>query len=126
VKVPRKDAELEHQSLLTRDLIQQTGHKAFVAPLEIASQGLTDPNEFMPFVRQHIEDCDLMIVLYHSELRGGLIELGLAYAHKIPIWLCYKPGEKISGSALGCAELTLEYSSSEDLRKKMFKQLISC
>ena len=58
-----------------------------------------------------------MIVLDHPELRGGLIELGLAYAQRIPIWLVFQPGGKVSSSALGCSELTLEYTCLEDLRK---------
>jgi len=123
LKFSRGDNELEQLALMMQDTIRQAGYEAFVASREIASQGLTNPKDFMPFVRQQVEDCDLMIVLYHPDLRGGLVELGLAFARGIPIWLCHKPCEKISTSALGCTELTLEYSSLADLRKKLLINL---
>ena len=125
LKVPRGDAELEQLVALTRDAILQKGHEPFVAPDQIAAQDLTDPKDFMPFVRQQAATSDLMIVLYHSELRGGLIEMGLAYAQGIPIWLCYPSGQRVSSSALGCADLTIEYISLEDLREKIFNHLTS-
>jgi hypothetical protein len=64
-----------------------------------------------------------MIVLYHPELRGGLIELGLAYAQSIPIWLCYPSGQRVSSSALGCADLTIEYVDIESLQKQLSTNL---
>ena len=41
--------------------------------------------------------------------------------HKIPIWLCHKPDERVSSSMRGCADVTIEYESLDDLMKKSFK-----
>jgi hypothetical protein len=123
LKVPRGDAALEQLAALTTEVIRQAGHIPFVAPQEIAERGLTDPKKFMPFVELQVATSDLMIVLYHPELRGGLIELGLAYACGIPIWLCYPSGQRVSNSALGCADLTIEYADLEDLQKQLSTHL---
>lgn len=123
MKVPRRDAHLEGLAALATNAIQQAGHDPFVATCEIARRGLTDPHKFMPFVRQHAENCDLMIVLYHLELRGGLIEMGLAFANNIPIWLCHKHDDEVSSSAIGCADLTLEYTDLENLQNQLSANL---
>jgi nucleoside 2-deoxyribosyltransferase len=123
VKVPRGDTELERLADIVAEVAHQSGHEPFVATYEISNQGLTDPKAFMPFARQHVESSDLMIVLYHPELRGGLVELGIAYANNIPVWLCCKTGEKISSSARGCAGLILEYRSPNELRMKLATNL---
>jgi hypothetical protein len=125
MKVPRGDAELEQLAALAQDTISQVRHDPFIATREIAALGLTAPKDFMPFVRQQVATSGLMIVLYHPELRGGLIELGIAYAQGIPVWLCCPSGQYVSNSALGCADLTIEYTSLEDLRKKLFDNLKS-
>jgi hypothetical protein len=119
MKVPHGDSNLEQLAMLTAEIVRQAGHDPFTATEEILNQGLSNPKEFMPFAKYHVETSSLVIVLYHPELRGGLIELGLAYANDIPIWLCHKPGQRISSSALGCAEKTIEYTSLEDLRSTL-------
>ena len=123
LKVPRGDAELETLAEVAAMAVRAAGHDPFLAPHEIAHRGFTSPKDFMPFVRQHAENSDLMIVLYHPELRGGLIELGLAYAHHIPIWLCYKFGQRVSSSARGCADLTVEFTSFDELSEKLTANL---
>jgi len=123
LKVPRGDAELDRLANLTADCIRQAGHKPFVAPYQIAIRGLTQPKDFMPFVRQHAESSALMIVFNHRDLRGGLIEMGIAYANQIPIWLCQKPGEKVSSSVRGCADLTIEYRNINNLQKHLSENL---
>jgi hypothetical protein len=123
MKVPRGDADLEQLAALARDVISQAGHDPFIATREIEAQGLTDPKDFMLFVRQQAATSDLMIVLDHPELRGGLIELGLAYAQSIPIWLCYPSEQRVSSSALGCADLTIEYVDLEDMQKQLSANL---
>ena len=125
LKALRADPELEQLAALVESAIKKAGHEPFVAPREIAIHGITNPDEFMPFIRQKAADCDLMIVLYHPELRGGLIELGLAYAQEIPIWLCYPAGQRVSSSALGCADLTIEYTDLAELRENLFNHLSS-
>ena len=77
----------------------------------------------MPFVRQHLATCDLCIVIYHPELRGGLIEAGIAYQRRIPIWLCHKPNEKVSSSMRGCSDLVLTYNDANDLKEKIKEKL---
>jgi hypothetical protein len=123
LKVPRGNAELEQLASLTQKTIAEAGHEPFIASREIAAQGLAEPQNFMPFVRQHIAASDLLIVLYHPKLRGGLIELGIAYAHKIPIWLCYKSSSRVSSSALGCADLTIEYTDLDRLQEQLSAHL---
>jgi hypothetical protein len=132
LKVPRGDPELDQLATLTADLVHQAGMNPFVAPYAIAENGLVNPKDFMPFARQHALTSDLMIVYYHPELRGGLIEMGLAYANEIPIWLCYKMpgqgdkvGQKISSSALGCTDIKIEYDNLDTLNRKVTANLAS-
>ncbi len=123
MKVPRADVELASVISTLDSAIRTTGHTPFIATDEIAKAGVTSPNEFMPFVREELATCDLFIVVYHPELRGGLIEVGIAYERRIPIWLCHKPNEKISSSMLGCADLVLPYNNMNDLKTKITRQL---
>ena len=123
LKVPRGDAERE--AIINRlvDAIRLAGHNPFVATEEIARAGLTAPQGFMLFVRKHFADTDLFIVVYHPDLRGGLIEVGIAYERRIPIWLCHKENEKVSSSMLGCADVVIEYNDVADLREKVIENL---
>ena len=117
MKVPRADAELRQAADMLAETIASAGHQPFLATDEIAKRGLTDPQDFMPFARQNLLDSDLVILLYHPELRGGLIEAGMAYAQDIPIWLCHRTGERVSSSMRGCADVTIEYEGLDDLQK---------
>jgi hypothetical protein len=119
MKTPRGDSELHRLATLVTEVIHLAGFIPFVATDEITKQGLTNPKEFMPFVKRHGETSDLMIVLYHPELRGGLIELGIAYANEMPVWLCYRSGQKVSSSASGCADLQIEFNDYEDLLQQL-------
>lgn len=123
MKVPRSDKTLRLAADLLAAIVNSTGHQPFVATVEIAQNGLTDPKEFMPFVRQNLQTTDLLIMLNHPELRGGLIEAGIAYAQNIPIWLCHKPGERVSSSLHGCADVIIEYETLDELRDKLFSRL---
>jgi nucleoside 2-deoxyribosyltransferase len=123
MKVPRADAELRLAANLLAAAVQSAGHQPFLATNEIAKRGLSNPQDFMPFARKNLLDSDLVIVLYHPDLRGGLIEAGMAYAQNIPIWLCHRPGERVSSSMRGCADVTIEYESLDDLRYKLSNPL---
>jgi hypothetical protein len=123
MKVPRAEVELRLAADLLAATIEATGHQPFVATDEIARRGLTEPKDFMPFVREHLRSADLLILLNHPDLRGGLIEAGMAYAWDIPIWLCHQPGERVSSSMRGCADATIEYVSLDDLHDKLFSNL---
>ena len=78
----------------------------------------------MPFACQNLLDSDLVILLYHPELRGGLIEAGMAYAWEIPVLLCHKSDERVSSSMHGCADVTIEYDGLDDLKKKLSNRLL--
>jgi nucleoside 2-deoxyribosyltransferase len=123
MKVPRADEELRLAADLLPASVKSTGHQPFLATDEIASRGLTNPKDFMPFVWEHLRSADLVIILNHPDLRGGLIEAGMAYAWDIPIWLCHKPGERVSSSMRGCTDVTIEYETLDDLRDKLSSQL---
>lgn len=119
MKVPRGDKDLRLTAELVTAVVRSTGHQPFLATDEIARHGLTDPREFMPFVRDNLRSADLAIVINHPELRGGLIEAGMAYAWDIPIWLCHRPGERVSSSMRGCADVTIEYRTFENLQDQL-------
>ena len=119
LKVPRADKELRLIADLLFATVKSAGHQPFLATDEIARAGLTAPKDFMPFVRKHLADTDLFIVIYHPELHGGLIEVGIAYERRIPIWLCHKADEKISSSMLGCADVIIAYNDEADLNTKI-------
>jgi len=122
-KVPRGDEELRLISDLLLATVKSSGHQPFLATDEIARAGFSAPQDFMPFVREHLADADLFIVVYHPELRGGLIEVGIAYERGIPIWLCHKPEEKVSSSMLGCADMVMTYENVDELKEKVSKLL---
>ncbi|GAB4421039.1 MAG: hypothetical protein Kow002_09770 [Anaerolineales bacterium] len=123
IKVPRADAELRQAADMLAETITSAGHQPFVATDEIAARGLSAPGDFMPFARQNLLDSDLVILLYHPELRGGLIEAGMAYAQNIPIWLCHRADERVSSSMRGCADVTIEYESLDELQRKLLNWL---
>ena len=119
LKAPGENEDLRTASLALAEAARAAGHTPFVAWREIEAQGFSPP-QFMPFVREHLRASAVCLVLYHPELRGGLIELGIAYAYGIPIWLVHRSNERVSSSALGCADLVLQYASLEELQKKIF------
>jgi len=122
VKVPRGDLEREKIASTLAAEVRRAGFEPFVAFQEVIERGIDSPAEFMPFVRRHIRQSGLALVAYHPELRGGLIEMGIAFETGVPIWLLHKPGEPISSSALGCADRLIEYQSLEDLAGKLLAE----
>lgn len=122
LKVPRTDPQRLAASHLMAEAIRAAGHTPFVAWQEIERRRLL-PAEFMPFVRQQVRTSGLMIVLYHPELRGGLVELGMAYAWDVPVWLVHQCGETVSSSAQACAQRVLAYTCLEDLGLQMTRFL---
>lgn len=122
IRVPRDDPRREELAALAERTTRLAGHMPFVAYQEIIRAGISQPREFMPFVRREIAGAQLMLILYDSELRGGLIEAGIAYAFGVPIWLAHQAGGKVSSSALGCASRVIAYRDPDDLQE----QLIEC
>lgn len=125
MKAIRSDVQLASVASALDSAIRTQGHEPFIATQEIANKGMTSPQAFMPFVREHLATCDLCIVIYHPELRGGLIEAGIAYERRIPIWLCHKADEKVSSSMLGCADVVLTYNDVNDLQEKIKEKFTS-
>jgi len=119
LKVPRGDPAREQVSALLAEQVRQAGHTPFVAWEEIVRAGLSTPAEFMPFVRGAIAESGLLLAAYHPELRGGLIEMGIAYAGNVPIWLLHPAGGAVSSSALGCASRVIAYADFDDLRLQL-------
>lgn len=125
IRVPRPGDDRETLVNAVAQMVLKSGHQPFVAYQEVQRRGLLQASDFMPYVRHAIEESQLMVVLYDPELRGGLIELGMAYALGIPIWLCHRPEMPVSSSALGCARLELIYSSPTDLADQL-SRLLAC
>jgi hypothetical protein len=123
LKAPSGDDDRRAASLALAQAVESAGHTPLAAWQEIERRGLS-PQEFMPFVREALRACNLLLVVNHPELRGGLIELGIAYAYGIPIWLAHRPTERVSSSALGCASRVLIYQSLDDLKRQL-SQILS-
>ena len=49
----------------------------------------------------------------------------MAYAWDIPLWLFHRPGERVSSSMRGCADVTIEYAALDDLRDALFSRLVN-
>jgi hypothetical protein len=118
-RLPRSDQGIADLANLVVNETNKASHQPFVAFQEIINQGFLDARIFMPFVRQQIRRSDLVIVLYDSNLRGGLVEEGIAYADGIPIWLLHQAGDRVSSSALGCADLVIAYGSKDELVERL-------
>jgi hypothetical protein len=120
LRVPRSNLERADLVLAAQQtdglaqVIRQAGHEPWVAYREIEQRGL-QPSQFMPFVRAALGQSGLLLVLYEPDLRGGLIEMGIAYAMRVPIWLAYPIGIPVSNSAMGCANRLLPYTALSEL-----------
>ena len=119
IKALRGQAERMSTAEAVRQVTQESGHEVFLASWEIEQRGISDPRQFMALVREQIRYSGLMIVLYNAELRGRLIEEGIAYADGVPIWLAHRRGERVSSSVLGCAESVVEYSDLQELAQQL-------
>ena len=115
VSIKPAPASEPHPTLadLIEAAIEQAGFTPFIAVQELQKRGLTPG--FMKYIRQQIEQADQMIVLYHPDLRGGLIELGIAYVLGIPIWLAHPTGQKVSTTALECSTKIITYHNQQIL-----------
>ncbi len=122
-RVPRDDPAQARLGECAAHAVQQAGHTPFLAYAENRRHGLSDPQAFMPFVRDALRRCGLLVLLYDPALRGGLIEAGMAYAWGIPIWLAHAGRGKVSSSALGCAERVFVYIDENDLARQLNQAL---
>ena len=114
IRVPRDNPAAEHLVAVVGEVLRSSGNIAFVAYQEIARRGLS-PAQFMPYVREEISTSNIVLVVYSPDLRGGLIELGIAYALGVPVWLAVRKGERVSTSALACATQVIEYATLQEL-----------
>jgi nucleoside 2-deoxyribosyltransferase len=124
VRVPRSTPEPGVVIHAVIQAVKVGGHTPFLAYLEIARRGLS-PEEFMPYVRQEISTSDLIIVVYSADLRGGLIELGIAYGLGKPVWLAARSGEPVSSSALASASQVFEYTTAQELKTKLQQSFVN-
>ncbi|MDH5506303.1 MAG: hypothetical protein OEZ02_03705 [Anaerolineae bacterium] len=104
---------------------KQAGHIPCLAYAEIARAGMTGGEQWMPWVREQVRGTDLVLLAYTAELRGGLIEAGIAYAAGVPVWLLARSGERVSNSARGCAQRVIAYESLEALGEVLEEVLMS-
>lgn len=101
--------------------ITRAGHTPFIASRELAKRGL-QPG-FMPYICEELESSHLLLLLYHPDLRGGLIEQGIAYALGIPVWLAYPTDLKLSTTARECATKLIPYQTPEHLLAQLYLAL---
>lgn len=76
----------------------------------------------MPFIKTLLRTCDLLILVYEESLRRGFVELGMAYAQSLPIWILAKPGQSISSSVQGCAAKMILYESLDEASHRLFNE----
>jgi hypothetical protein len=100
---------------------QRAGHTPVVGWREIRKRQLSTGREWMPFIKALLSTCDLLILVYEESLRGGFVELGMAYAQSLPIWVLSKPEQSISNSVQGCAEKLLLYESLDDVSHRLLQ-----
>lgn len=113
LKAPCEDPALQSLAGLLETEITRAGHSPFIASCELAKRGLAAG--FMQYIRQHIKNSDLLLLLYHPDLRGGLIEQGIAYALGIPVWLAHPADLNISTTARECATQNFPYHTPQHL-----------
>jgi hypothetical protein len=94
---------------------QEAGHTPFVGWREIRKRHLSAGRDWMPYIKRLLSTCDLLILVDEESLRGGFVELGMAYAQSLPIWVLCRPGQSISNSVQGCAEKIIRYESFDEL-----------
>jgi nucleoside 2-deoxyribosyltransferase len=114
MRVPRDDPSAELLASAVAGVLNSTGNTPFIAYQEIARRGLS-PEQFMPYVRGEISTSNIVLVVYSPDLRGGLIELGIAYALGVPVWMAVHNGERVSRSARACASKIIEYTTLQEL-----------
>ena len=118
MRVPRHDPSAEQLATAVGEVISAAGHTPFIAYQEIARRGLP-PEQFMPYVRDEISTSNIVLVIYSPDLRGGLIELGIAYALGVPVWLAIHPGKHVSTSALACASKVFNFTTAQELSDEL-------
>ena len=104
--------------------VEASGQEPLIAYREITQRGMV-AREYMPFVRQEIRQAGLLVVIFNPELRGGLIEVGIAYADGVPVWLLHKPGEQMPNSLQACADKFIVYSNLDELKTKLDGAMIN-
>lgn len=114
-KYSRGNDELAELADILVKTTQEAGHTPFVGWREIRHKHLSTGREWMPFIKRLLSTCDLLILVYEESLRGGFVELGMAYALSLPIWVLSRPEQSISNSVQGCAENMLLYESLDEL-----------
>jgi len=123
IRVPDRHDQRIVVAETIKEAARRAGYQPFVAYQEIQSLGLSTGKEFMPFAREQMRLCDLVLIAYDPDLRGGLIEAGMAYAWGIPIWVVHPVGIRVSSSLLGCAEQVIAYQDLQDMTDQLASAL---
>ncbi|HLZ55691.1 MAG TPA: hypothetical protein VKR06_01985 [Ktedonosporobacter sp.] len=121
IKYSRGQDELAELADTLAKATQEAGHTPSVGWREIRERHLSTGHEWMPFIKGMLSTCDLLILVYDESLRGGFVELGMAYAQALPIWVLARPGQSISNSVQGCAEKILLYESLEEASHRLLQ-----
>jgi hypothetical protein len=121
LKALRTDPTLHTLANLLEAEIMRAGHTPFVASRALEKRGL-HPG-FMHYIRAELETSNLLLLMYHPDLRGGLIEQGIAYALGIPVWLAHPIGLPLSTTARECATKLIPYLTTEHLLTQLHLEL---
>lgn len=78
-----------------------------------------EEKEMMAAAFKEIDNSDLFIAELTTKAIGVGIEIGYAYAKKIPIIYIRKKESEYSTTAAGCAEMKLEYHSMNEIKKTL-------
>ena len=95
------------------------GHYSCVGFREIRRRNWTDGKIWMPFIKERLAQAQLCVLVYDPALRGGFVELGIAFAYAIPIWLVARRGSPLSRSVAGCATRIIIYKDGGDLEAQL-------
>ena len=83
----------------------------------------TQEKEMMTVAFEEIDGSDFLIAELTTKSIGVGIEIGYAYAKKMPIVYLRKKDSEYSTTASGCSVSTIEYENELDLNGKMEKLL---
>lgn len=92
----------------------------FVRDIEHYQHVYDDPKQLWQDALREIKACDAMLIDVSDTPSGGrLVELGIAYALGLPIFVITKPGVPRKGFYDGVAAKVIKYTSYADITKAL-------